>query len=109
MATSFAHRATGVALSAGTILLAWWLISAAAGENTYHFFALCAGNPIGEIVLFGLVWSLAYHLLNGIRHMAWDIGIGYGVSTANNSGVIVLALSLIATVVIVLLSHRIWR
>ena len=106
MATSIAHRVTGVALSAGTLLLAWWLIAAALGPETYHVFAACAANPLGQIVLFGLVWSLAFHLLNGIRHLAWDTGLGFDVSTANRSGVAVVLLSLVATLVVFVLSHR---
>jgi succinate dehydrogenase / fumarate reductase cytochrome b subunit len=105
MATSIAHRATGVALSAGTLLLAWWLIAAATGRETYHAFAVSAANPIGQIVLFGLVWSLAFHLFNGVRHLAWDVGLGFGVTTANKSGVFVVVLSLLATIAVFLLSH----
>jgi succinate dehydrogenase / fumarate reductase cytochrome b subunit len=105
MATSIAHRVTGVALSAGTLLLAWWLVAAALGPETYHTFAACAANPLGQIVLFGLVWSLAFHLLNGIRHLAWDIGVGFEVSTANRSGVAVALLSLVATLAVFVLSH----
>jgi len=105
MATSIAHRVTGIALSAGTILLAWWLIAAATGPDAYHVFAMSAANPIGQIILFGLVWSLAYHLFNGIRHLAWDIGWGFEVRTANRSGVTVIVISILATIAIFLLSH----
>jgi succinate dehydrogenase / fumarate reductase cytochrome b subunit len=105
MATSIAHRATGLALSAGILLLAWWLIAAATGPEAYHVFAVSAAHPIGQIILFGLVWSLAFHLFNGIRHLAWDIGLGFDVPTANRSGVIVVLLSLLATVAVFLLSH----
>jgi succinate dehydrogenase / fumarate reductase cytochrome b subunit len=110
MATSIAHRATGIALSAGIVLLAWWLIAAAAGNEAYHVFAMTAASPLGQIALFGLVWSLAFHLFNGIRHLAWDIGLGFDVSTANRSGVMVVVLSLLATLAVFLLSHQgIWR
>ena len=32
---SITHRATGVALSAGTILLIWWIVAAASGEEYF--------------------------------------------------------------------------
>jgi succinate dehydrogenase / fumarate reductase cytochrome b subunit len=105
MATSIAHRVTGVALSAGTVLLAWWLIAAALGPEPYRVFAASAANPIGQIVLFGLVWSLSFHLFNGIRHLAWDIGLGFALTTANRSGVAAVALSLLATIAVFVLSH----
>src|SRR3954469_25219148 len=67
MAASITHRATGMALAAGTLFLAWWLIAAASGADTYAVFADIAGSILGEIVLFGFVWSLTFHLLNGVR------------------------------------------
>ena len=106
MATAIAHRATGICLSAGMLLLAWWLIAAATGQHAYRVFAESGANPLGQIVLFGLVWSLAFHLFNGIRHLAWDIGFGFEVSAANRSGVTVVVLSLLATIAVFLLSHQ---
>ena len=105
MATSIAHRVTGIALAAGMILLAWWLIAAATSPGSYHVFAASAANPFGQIVLFGFVWSLTFHLFNGIRHLSWDIGLGFEVRTANSSGVAVAVLSIFATVAVFLLSH----
>src|SRR3954453_14356873 len=35
MMMSIVHRITGAALYFGTLLLAWWLIAAAAGPNAY--------------------------------------------------------------------------
>jgi succinate dehydrogenase / fumarate reductase cytochrome b subunit len=98
MATSIAHRVTGVGLSLGTLLVAWWLLAVASGPHAYGFFSMVARNPGGQIVLFGFVWSLAYHLLNGIRHLAWDIGRGYDVHTANRTGVLVVVLSLLLAI-----------
>lgn len=98
MVTSIIHRMTGLALAAGTLLVAWWLVAAASGPAEYNFFSIVARSLIGQIVLFGFVWSLAFHLLNGIRHLAWDVGYGFAVPTANRSGVVVVALSLLAAV-----------
>jgi succinate dehydrogenase / fumarate reductase cytochrome b subunit len=94
MATSIVHRATGLALAAGTILVAWWLLAAASGPAQYDLFSVVARSPFGQLVLFGFVWSLAFHLLNGIRHLFWDMGYGFEVHTANRSGVLVVTLSL---------------
>jgi succinate dehydrogenase / fumarate reductase cytochrome b subunit len=96
MATSILHRATGLALVAGTLLVAWWLVAAASGPAEYDLFSAVTRSLIGQIVLFGFVWSLAFHLLNGIRHLAWDVGYGFAVPTANRTGVLVVALSLLA-------------
>jgi succinate dehydrogenase / fumarate reductase cytochrome b subunit len=98
MATSIAHRVTGVGLSLGTLLVTWWLLALASGPHAYDVFSAVARDPVGQIVLFGFVWSLAYHLLNGIRHLAWDIGRGFDVHTANRTGVLVVALSLLLAI-----------
>lgn len=91
MVASITHRATGIALSAGTVLLAWWLIAAATGPDAYALFMRIAGNTLGEVVLFGFLWSLAFHLLNGIRHLAWDAGYGFRVPTAKLTAALVYA------------------
>jgi succinate dehydrogenase cytochrome b subunit len=98
MATSITHRVTGLALGAGTLLVAWWLIAAASGDDAYSTFSAVARSPLGLLILFGFVWSLAFHLLNGIRHLVWDAGYGFEVKTANRSGIFVIALSVIVAV-----------
>lgn len=98
MATSITHRATGIAISAGMVLIAWGLIALASGPELYQPFLNALANPIGLIVLFGLLWSLIYHFLNGIRHLAWDLGYGFAVPAANRSGVTVIALSILLSI-----------
>jgi succinate dehydrogenase / fumarate reductase cytochrome b subunit len=77
MMMSIVHRATGIVLYFGMVLLAWWLM-AASGPNGYAKFQWFTGSWIGEIVLFGYTWSLIHHMLGGIRHLIWDIGRGFG-------------------------------
>lgn len=98
MATSITHRFTGIALASGTLLVAWWLIATASGDSAYDMFSLAARSPVGLLILFGFVWSLAYHLLNGIRHLAWDSGFGFKVRTAERTGMLVYALSFLIAV-----------
>jgi succinate dehydrogenase / fumarate reductase cytochrome b subunit len=77
MMMSIAHRITGVGLYVGTLLLAWWLLAAAAGANGYARFQAFADSFIGRLILFGFTWALLHHLLGGIRHLIWDLGYGY--------------------------------
>ena len=77
MATSITHRMTGIALSAGTIVVAWWLIAAASGPNAYANVEWFMGSIIGRVVLFGYTWALMHHMLGGIRHLIWDTGHGF--------------------------------
>ncbi|MEM7408071.1 MAG: succinate dehydrogenase, cytochrome b556 subunit [Pseudomonadota bacterium] len=96
---SITHRATGVALSAATVLLVYWLMALAAGPESYATAQSIFGSVPGLLVLFGLSWALFYHLCNGIRHLAWDIGYGLEVETADATGWMVVIASVVMTLV----------
>ena len=98
MATSITHRVTGVGLALGSIVLAWWLVSIASGPEAYGTFTAIAGSWIGQIALFGFAWSLAYHLLNGVRHLAWDTGYGFDIKTADATSWFVIVLSVLLAI-----------
>jgi succinate dehydrogenase / fumarate reductase, cytochrome b subunit len=78
MAMSIVHRATGAALYAGTLLMAWWLIAAASGPNAYSGVQWFMETWVGRLVLFGYTWALIHHMLGGVRHLIWDTGRGLG-------------------------------
>ncbi|MEO1650082.1 MAG: succinate dehydrogenase, cytochrome b556 subunit [Pseudomonadota bacterium] len=77
MAMSIVHRITGVALYFGTLLLAWWLISAAVSPEAFAFATDIMGSWIGLLVLFGYTWALLHHMMGGLRHFVWDFGYGF--------------------------------
>jgi len=77
MVTSILHRATGIALAAGSILLVVALLALASGPDAYDKVAAFCGSWIGTLLLFGWTWALAFHLLNGIRHLLQDTGMGF--------------------------------
>jgi succinate dehydrogenase / fumarate reductase, cytochrome b subunit len=96
-AMSILHRLTGIALAVGSVLLTWWLVAVAAGDalftTTHDFLA----SPIGALLLF--LWSVAffYHLCNGVRHLVWDVGLGFALRKARRSGYAVLAATVVLT------------
>ena len=77
MMLSILHRATGVALYAGTALLAWWLLAAASGPEAYAQVQAVSSAWYGRLVLFGYTWALFHHMFGGIRHFIWDTGRGF--------------------------------
>ena len=77
MILSIVHRATGVALYFGTLLLAWWLIAVASGPTAYSHVQAFTGSFIGRLIVFGYTWALLHHLLSGLRHFVWDLGYGF--------------------------------
>ena len=100
MATSIAHRATGVALYIGALIAAAWAISLAQGPETYAAFKSVLGLPIGMVVMFGLTVSFFYHLANGVRHLVWDAGHGLDVKSANASAAFVFAFAAAASIAV---------
>lgn len=94
---SILHRATGVALSVGSILFVVWLWSLAGGEQRYTSVAKFFDFWLIKFALF--LWTLAfyYHLLNGIRHLMWDFGAGFELKEAYRSGYIVLGATVFLT------------
>jgi succinate dehydrogenase / fumarate reductase cytochrome b subunit len=96
---SILHRITGVALAIGTLLLVWWLIAAAAGPGAYDSAQSFIGSILGRLLLLGWTFALFYHLANGIRHLLWDAGWGFELSTAYTTGWLVVIVSIVLTVV----------
>ncbi|HMA50541.1 MAG TPA: succinate dehydrogenase, cytochrome b556 subunit [Magnetospirillaceae bacterium] len=94
---SITHRITGVALSAGTILLVVWLGSAAYGPEAYDQVSACLASPFGMIVLFGFSAAFYFHLCNGIRHLVWDAGRGFELATVARSNRLVLLGAVVLT------------
>ncbi len=94
---SILHRLTGIALSVGSILLAWWLIAVAAGGQIFAATHAFIASPIGIALL--VLWSAAffYHLCSGIRHLAWDLGHGFQIRDAYRSGYAVLIATALLT------------
>jgi succinate dehydrogenase / fumarate reductase cytochrome b subunit len=95
---SISHRITGIALAVGTVVLAYWLASAAYGPVAFGHAQALLGSFLGKLVLFGWTAALFYHLCNGIRHLFWDVGHGYEIAQANKSGRIVVATAAVLTV-----------
>lgn len=97
---SILHRATGVFLSLGSLLLVWWLLSVALGEVTFNATSAIISSFIGQLVLLGWTFSLFFHLSNGIRHLFWDAGYGFELTTVARSSIAVIASAGILTMLV---------
>ena len=104
---SITHRISGVINLFSLIFIFFWLLVLSLGENNYASFLIIINSFIGKFFLIGFTWSMSFHLLSGIRHLIWDFGYGFEIKTANISGIIVIILSLIMTVIFWLLGRGI--
>jgi succinate dehydrogenase / fumarate reductase cytochrome b subunit len=106
LATSIANRFTGVALSAGLLLLVYWLMSVAGGAQSFARALRVLTSPLVRLIYAALIISFCYHLVAGVRHLVWDTGHGLERTQAQKSAWLVITLSV---VLIVLISYRVWR
>ncbi len=97
---SIMHRATGVFLSFGMLLLCAFLFTLAIDAQSYDVVRAFSSSIIGLLLLIGWSYSLVYHALNGLRHLAWDAGYGLDLAQTKASGWTVVALSLVLTALI---------
>jgi succinate dehydrogenase / fumarate reductase cytochrome b subunit len=95
---SITHRFTGIALVCSTLLFCAGFFAFSLGEPTWQMFTKLWKLAGGKIWQWPLIYSLHYHALNGIRHLMWDIGYGYDIRTVKKTGIAILILSFILTV-----------
>jgi len=96
---SITHRGTGVFLTLGALFLSCWLLSIANGPETYGSLQKYILAWYGQVLLFTWVFSLYFHLCNGIRHLFWDIGLGLEIRATYISGYVVIAASVLLTLI----------
>ncbi len=102
---SIMHRATGIALAAGALLFSYWLISATYGEAKFASAQALLGSWIGQVVLWGFTFSLFFHLANGLRHLAWDAGLGFDLDKLRVSGWLVVLFAAAMTVLTLVIAY----
>jgi len=95
---SIMHRITGVAMTLGLLLIVTWLIAAAFSTGLFLIIDGLLRSWIGMIIIFGSLWAFWFHFLNGIRHLFWDLGYGFNLSTVWRSGWVVVLGSIILTI-----------
>ena len=94
---SILHRATGVFLALGLLALGYWLVSLSGGEESYAVAATLFAGPVGLLFLLGWTFAFLYHLLNGVRHLFWDVGRGFERAQRHASGWFVILGSIALT------------
>ena len=95
---SIVHRGTGVVLALGSLLLVWVLASAASGPQAYDSAYQHMASWYGQLFLFGLTFSLYLHFCNGIRHLFWDVGLGFELETVDLTAKLAIAMAIVLTV-----------
>jgi succinate dehydrogenase / fumarate reductase cytochrome b subunit len=100
MMMSIVHRITGMGLYFGITLLIWWLLAAAISPEYFAMVQGFFGHWFGKVILFGFTWALLHHMLGGLRHLLWDTGHGFALTTIEWLARANLALSILGTLVL---------
>ena len=101
---SITHRGTGVFLTAGAFFLTCWLLALASGPEQFENMQAHITNWYGQCLVYTFVFSLYFHLCNGVRHLFWDVGMGLEINTAYKTGYAVVAVSILLTLTTVFLA-----
>ena len=97
---SIMHRIAGIVLFFGLLLLIFWFFSMSVGQASFDLFSALINSLIGKLILLGSLCALWYHFFTGVRHLFWDVGIGFRLEWVQRSSYAVL----IATICLIILT-----
>jgi len=97
---SILHRISGLALFLFLPFLLWLLQSSLTSPESYAHYRDAFSRPLIKLVLIGLLWAFLHHLFAGLRFLALDVHYGTALRNARATSWIVLAATLIFTVIL---------
>lgn len=103
---SITHRIVGVINFFAITLICAWSVCLLLGENNYEVVNNFFNSFFGKFLIIALCWSFSFHILNEIRHLAWDFGYGFDIKISKITGIIVFFGSFILTIIIYVLGRN---
>ena len=104
---SITHRIVGVINIIAIIFICFWTILLSLGESNYEFIQIFFQSFLGKFFIVFLSWSFSFHILNEIRHLAWDMGYGFDLKISQITGIITIFGSFIFAILIYLFGRNI--
>ena len=87
---SITHRIVGVLNIIAITLICFWSISLLLGENNYEYTKIFLQSFFGKFLIIGFCWTFSFHVLNEIRHLAWDLGYGFDLKVSKITGILTM-------------------
>ena len=105
---SITHRIVGVINILAITIICFLCLSLLLGEDSYQITNNFLKSFLGKFLVISLCWTFSFHILNELRHLAWDLGYGFDLKIAKITGVLALIGSFILTVLFYLIGKNIF-
>ena len=102
---SICHRITGIVNITIITLICFWVALLLLGNTNYELIENFFGTYFGKFVIVGTAWSFSFQILSEIRHLFWDLGLGFELKTSNITSLLVIFGSFILTIFIFILER----
>ena len=103
---SISHRITGVINIILITLICFWTALLLLGDTNYELIQKFFETFFGKFLIMGTVWSFSFQILSEIRHLFWDLGLGFELKTSKITGLSVIFGSFILTILIFILGRN---
>ena len=103
---SISHRITGILNIVVITLVCFWVTLLLLGNTNYGFIQNFFETFFGKFIIIGTVWSFSFQILSEIRHLFWDLGLGFELKTSKITGIIVIFGSFFLTIFIYILGRN---
>ena len=103
---SITHRIVGVINIFAVTLICGWSLFLLLGKNDYEIIFIILNSIFGKFLILSLCWTFSFHILNELRHLAWDLGYGFDLKIAKITGIIVLVGSFALTIIFYLVGRN---
>ena len=103
---SISHRITGVINIILITLICFWTALLLLGDTNYELIQKFFETFFGKFLIMGTVWSFSFQILSEIRHLFWDLGLGFELKTSKITGLLVIFGSFILTIFVFILGRN---
>ena len=101
---SISNRIIGIINFTFIIILSFLLIFDGTGNQ---FFKIFIQSFFGKFFIITLCWTFSFHILNEVRHLAWDMGYGFDLKVSQITGIITIFGSFVLAILIYLFGRNI--
>ena len=103
---SICHRITGIINIIIITLICFWVTLLLLGNSNYEVIQNFFLTFFGKFIIIGTIWSFSFQILSEIRHLFWDLGLGFELKTSKITGLLVIFGSFILTIFVFILGRN---